>query len=259
MATKLYKCPFGDNRKYLNKQALYDHMEKEHKAMLGGLPAAQVYFNFRNHYALLRGYGKSLISGKPTKFNLTTERYEKFVDDSEKEKYRELFRQRMISKYGKDMLLDEPEQQKKMLANRSISGEFVWDDGEKTTYTGSYEKAFLQFLNINYDWASPADIMAPAPMIIDYKDSEGNQRFHIPDFYIQSLDMIVNIKAASNMGYRLRDIEDEKAQNEAIRQTDYNYVEIYDNDFTAFAKAVDYLTTVDLDDPNIKRIFIVNY
>lgn len=255
METKLYRCPFGD-RKYLDKQALYDHMEKEHASMLGGLTPAQIYFNFQNHYGLTRGNGKSIISGKPTKFNVTTERYEKFADDEEREEYRQLFRQRMIGKYGKDTLLDDPEQQKAMLAGRSISGQYEWPDGEKTTYTGSYEKAFLDFLNVTYDWSSPADVVAPAPMIIDYTDHTGKARFHIPDFYIQSLDMIVNIKSSTNKGYRLRDIEDENAQNAAIRKTDYNYIEIFDNDFSKFRTAVDYLQSADPGEKT-KRIYAI--
>ena len=254
MKSKLFKCPFC-SRKYLDKAALYDHMEKEHSEQLNKLPAAQVYFNFKNKYALTKGNGKSIISGKPTKFNLTTERYEKFADDAEKAQYRELFRQHMMKKYGKDTLLNDPDQQKKMLADRKISGDYVWDDGSKTTYTGEYERLFLDFINTMYDWADPSDIIAPAPMIIDYKDSEGNQRFHIPDFYIQSLNMIINIKSSSNMGYRLRDIDDEKLQDEAIRKTSYNYVKIYDNDFKEFSNVIDYLHSIG-DDEEPKRIFL---
>lgn len=252
---KVYKCPFCD-RKYLDKNALYDHMETNHHLDLCDLPAPQVYFNFKNRYALTRGYGKSIMSGKPTTFNLTTERYEKFANEEERVQYREMFKKRMMKKYGKITLLDEPEQQKKMLANRKISGEFVWDDGEKTTYTGSYEKAFLEFLNINYDWASPTDIMGPAPMIIDYVDSKGEARFHIPDFYIQSLNLIVNIKSSTNMGYRLRDIEDERLEDAAIKKTSYNYIKIYDNKFKPFVNAVEYLKGLDANEAP-KRIYII--
>lgn len=253
--TKLYKCPFCD-KKYIDKAALYAHMEREHKYDLEGLPAAQVYFNFKNRYALTKGFGKSIIWGKPTAFNVTTERYEKFSNQKERELYRELFRQRMIKKYGKDTLLNDPEQQKKMLANRSISGKFVWDNGEETTYTGSYEKQFLEFLSLTYDWENPSDIMAPAPMIIDYVNSKGEKRFHIPDFYIQSLNLIINIKSSTNMGYRLRDIEDEQLEDAAIKKTSYNYIKIYDNKFQNFIKAFNYLKSLDASE-DAKRIYII--
>lgn len=251
---KLFKCPFCD-RKYIEKSALYDHMETHHHEELCGLSAAQIYFNFKNKYALTKGFGKSIVSGKPTPFNETTERYEKFANEREKLVYRELFKKRMISKYGKDTLLNDPEHQKLMLANRKISGKFVWDDGHETTYTGSYEKAFLQFLNLNYDWESPTDVMAPAPMIINYTDIDGKTRFHIPDFYIQSLNMIINIKSGTNNGYRLRDIETEHLEDLAIKKTEYNYVKILDNKFDKFAEAFSYLKSLDVDEKP-KRIFI---
>lgn len=256
MANKLYKCPFCGRRYVEEKVALYDHMEDTHKLDLCGLPAAQVYFNFRNRYALTKGFGKSIISGKPTPFNLTTERYEKFADENERILYREMFKKRMRAKYGKDCLLNEPEQQKKMLAARKISGEYTWDDGTKITYTGSYEKAFLEYLNLAYDWMSGTDIMAPAPMIIDYVDSKGKQRFHIPDFYIQSLNLIINIKSGTNMGYRLRDLDDELLIDKAIEKTSYNYIKILDNNFKSFAEAFNYLRSLDADEVG-KRIYIV--
>lgn len=252
---KTYKCPFC-SRKYLDKSALYDHMEREHQRDLDRLPSAQVYFNFRNKYALTKGYGKSIVTGKPTRFNLTTERYEKFANEKEKLQYREIFKQNMIRKHGKETLLNDPDHQKKMLANRRISGVFVWDDGSETTYTGSYEKAFLDFLNLKYNWDSPSDIMAPAPMIINYVDEDGTERFHIPDFYIQSINLLVNIKSSTNNGYRLRDIETEQLEDEAIKKTNFNYIKIYDNNFKEFAKAFAYLQ--DLEPEEIpKRVYII--
>jgi ABC-type transporter MlaC component len=64
------------------------------------------------------------MTGKPTKFNTTTGRYERFADERAREAYREMFKKRMKQKYGKVHLLDEPDQQKKMLSNRSISSEY---------------------------------------------------------------------------------------------------------------------------------------
>ena len=65
MAQKLYKCPFC-GRKYIIKEALLEHMDKEHHPDLNGLPPAQVYFNYMNRYMLTRANGRSVISGKPT-------------------------------------------------------------------------------------------------------------------------------------------------------------------------------------------------
>ena len=53
----------------------------------------------------------------------------------------------MVGKYGKTTLLNDPEQQKKMLANRHISGEYEWTDGNIKTYTGSYEFDYTRMGN----------------------------------------------------------------------------------------------------------------
>jgi hypothetical protein len=179
------------------------------------------------------------MTGKPTKFNVTTGRYERFADERAREAYREMFKRRMKQKYGKVHLLDEPEQQKKMLSNRSISGEYKWEDGTTTPYTGSYERKFLEYLDVYLDWDNPGDVMGPAPMTFPYIDAEGNQRFHIPDFYITSLNLIVNIKASDNTHYRLRDIDDERAQDEAVKKSNFNYLKMYDNNFDKFLEIIE--------------------
>lgn len=233
-----FKCPFC-KKSYVIKDALMEHMSNEHNEQLCGLPPQQVYFNFKNKYALTKDHGTSVISGKPTKFNLVTCRYERFADEKDREEYRKIFKNRMKKTYGVETLLTQPEQQKKMLENRHISGVYTWVDGSKTTYTGSYEKKFLMFLENELCWENPSDIMAPAPMIFPYKDAEGKQHFHIPDFYITSLNLIVNIKSQENKHYRLRDIDNEKRQDAAIASSKFNYVKIYDNQFSHFQKIID--------------------
>ena len=112
-------------RVYINEEGFLEHMEKAHKKELYGLPAKQVYFNWRNRYPLNKKTGTCVMTGRPTKFNLTTGRYDRLADDNAKEQYREMFRKRMIKVYGTDTLLTDPEHQKKMLANRKISGVYT--------------------------------------------------------------------------------------------------------------------------------------
>lgn len=247
-----FRCPFC-KLNFIKENAVYNHMEKEHSEELHDLPAQQLYFNWRNRYELTKEFGKCVMTGKPTKFNLTTNRYERFADDKARQLYREYFRNNMIKRFGKDTILDEPEQQKKMLTNRSISGKYEWVNGEKTDYTGSYERDFLEFLDVYISWENPNDIMGPAPMTFPYT-FEGVQHFHIPDFYITSLNLIVNIKASDNMHYRLRDIEMEKAQDQAIKQSKFNYVKLYDKDFDKFMDVVNLLKDSSLTSP--PRIFL---
>jgi hypothetical protein len=233
----LYTCPFC-KRRYLNKDALYIHMDKNHHDDLNGLSAKQVYFNYSNKYALTKGFGRSVISGKPTKFNEITGRYERFLPE-EKDAYREYFIANM-KKAGKEDIMKDMDHQKEMLAARGISGSYKWSDGTVFTYTGSYEKKFLEYLDTFLNWPS-SDLMAPAPQLFSYIDSDGVEHEHIPDFYISSLNLIINIKGGSNQGYRLRDIDIEKREDAAIEKSSFNYIKLYDTNFADFPKYIDQL------------------
>jgi hypothetical protein len=251
---KKINCPFC-KRNYINKSGVYNHMEKEHDGELQGLPAAQVFFNYKNRYALTKENGKCVMTGKPTPFNLVTERYERFADENARNSYREYFRQNMLKKYGKDMLLDDPEHQKKMLANRGISGVHKWENGHESKYTGSYEKKFLEYLENELSWPNPEDVMSPAPMVFPYSYLD-EEHVHIPDFYITSLNLIVNVKSSTNQHYRLRDIEIEKTQDEAIKKSDFNYLKLYDNDFDKFLEIIEMIK--DDKRPKVTKVFLEN-
>ena len=147
-----------------------------------------------------------------------------------------MFKKRMTKVYGKEHLLDDPTHQKFMLASRGISGDYSWSNGrDKYSYTGSYEKDFLGFLDTQLGWTSPGDIMSPAPMIFHYTDDSGKERFYIPDFYITSLNLIIEIKASDNKHYRERDIEDENKKDKILMdQKKYNYMKVFDKDYRGF-------------------------
>lgn len=247
----LFRCPFCD-RKYLNKDAVYEHMDNSHHDELHNLSPKQIYFNYTNKYALTKGFGRSVISGKPTPFNEITGRYLRFLPE-EKDEYRKLFLSNM-KKAGKEDIMKDMNHQKEMLAARHISGKYKWHDGIEFTYTGSYEKKFLVFMDTIMNWPS-GDLMAPAPQIIPYRDEDGAERAHIPDFYISSLNLLVNIKSADNKFYRLRDLERERAQDSAIKSTNYNYIKIYDNQFEKFLSGVEEIKkNLELD--NKKKVII---
>jgi len=204
-------------------------MNNKHKDQLGSISPAQFYFN----YKYKKTGGKCIICGKPTKWNESTERYERLCEDPEcRDKYREMFRQRMIKKYGKDTLLDDPDVQKKMLDSRKISGEYTWQDGTKTKYVGTYEKDFLEFLDI-FLHLDPTDVISPAPQIFDY-EYQGKKHFYIPDFYITSINTVIEIKSFDNKHYRQRDIGMEKEKDKAVIRSNFNYIKINDKQYDGF-------------------------
>lgn len=236
MGKKLIKCPFCD-RKYLESSALFIHMDKIHHDELHSLTPKQVEFNYRNKYELTRGNGKSVVSGKPTPWNETTGRYLRFLPE-EKEEYRKYFLANM-RRAGKADIMKDMEHQKQMLAARHISGKYIWSDGSEKTYTGTYERKFLEYLDTILHFPS-ADVYAPALQLFPYKAPDsGELKYHIPDFYITSLNLIINIKSSTNKFYRLRDIETERAQDAAIRSSDFNYIKLYDNDFEKLVSGIE--------------------
>ena len=146
----------------------------------------------------------------------------------------------MIGKYGKVYLTDDPEQQKKMLANRKISGKYRWsDDSGEIVYTGSYELDFLKLcdlvLNLNF-----TDISAPSPHTYTYK-YEQKDHFYIPDFFINSLNLEVEIKASDNKHHKIVAVDHvkEKLKDDVMRsQKAFNYIKIYDKDYREFIRLI---------------------
>ena len=104
----------------------------------------------------------------------------------------------MIQKYGKLHILDDPEQQKKMQANRKIGGIYRWSDNKNQfMYLSSYEKDFLEYLDKKLNWI-PSDLVAPSPHNYEY-EYNGKKHFYIPDFFIPSLNLEIEIKSSIRM------------------------------------------------------------
>jgi len=231
----MFSCPCC-SKKYTEKNSLYLHLKEKHESDLGTLTPAHFYFNYKNH----KDKGSCVICKKETKFNEVTEKYSRFCSKKCQDKYREEILKRMNTKYGKNHLLNDPEKQKEMLKNRKISGIYTWENGFKHTYTGTYEKNFLEFLEYFLQWKVPEDIFSPSPEIFKYI-YKSKQHFYIPDFYISSLDIYIEIKSFTNKHYRERDIEAEKAKDKVMK--DKNFIKIGENDFQVF---IDYLEDLKL-------------
>lgn len=230
--SKILRCKFcGKTMK--DEEVYANHVEKVHpQEILPGMIPRQFVYYLRTG----KTCGNCVMCKKETKWNTATNKYHRFCENPKcKEEYKETFRNRMIDKYGKTSLLDDPEQQKKMLAARKISGEYVWGDRiHKFPYTGSYEKDFLQFLEI-FDFP-PDDLMAPSPHTYFY-EYEGKKHFYIPDFFIPSLDLEIEIKDGGdnpNMHHKIQDVDKEKEKLKdavlASSSIPFNYLKIINKD-----------------------------
>ena len=231
------------------------HLEKKH---FESIPKNMTPDQFAYYLRTGKDHGNCIICKNNTSWNKITHKYNRFCNNPKcKERYRDIFKKRMIGKYGKTTLLDDPEQQKKMLANRKISGKYLWRDHvHEFTYTGSYEKSFLEFLDrvMNFD---ADDLMAPSPHTYWY-NYNGNKHFYIPDFYIPSLNLEIEIKDGGdnpNMHHKIQDVDKvkEQAKDDIMMNNETNYIKIVNKKNEDFLK---YLSMAKDNKINNKGIYI---
>ena len=230
-----YKCKIC-NKQYIDLTSLLNHIESKHKEMIPqDMNVNQYYYYMKTG----KTHGNCVMCKQPTEWNKNTNKYNRFCKNpSCKEKYREIFKKRMIGKYGKTHLLNDPEKQREMLAHRKISGEYKWSDGTKTTYTGTYDLDFLTLLDDFFEW-DPNDISMPSPHNYSYM-YEGVEKFYFPDVFIHSLDLEIEIKDGGNNPNTHPKIQavdkvKEKLKDEVMTsQKSFNYIKIYNKNYINF-------------------------
>lgn len=225
-----YQCPYC-NDKY-DRVKLVDHIEKKHSEFIPkDFTASRIVFNIVNK----KEKGKCTICGKESPWDEDKCRYDRFCSDKCKKAYEQLAAERLKRVRGmtKQEMLKDPEYQNNvMLANRSISGKYKFQDGTIRTYVGSYEHKFLEFMDKFLNVKSE-DLETPGP-IIEYK-FKGETHKWITDEYYVPYNLVFDIKDGGDNPnkrempeYRAKQI----AKEDAIRkQGKYNYIRLTDNKF----------------------------
>lgn len=225
---KKVHCPYCSV--YNTKEKVITHIDRKHPEMIPeGYSAARVLFNAIHH----KDHGICVVCKRPTDWNEKTQKYNRLCGRPEcKEKLREIYKTNMLKVYGKTTLLNDPEHQEKMLKNRRISGTYIFTTGEKMTYTGSYEKKLLEFLDqvIGFD---AKDILMPGPILqYDYNDKKHPW---ITDCLLIPYNLIIEVKDGGDnpnkkitAPYRQR----QYAKEEMITNLGkYNYLRLTNNNF----------------------------
>ena len=225
-----YQCPYC-NEKY-DRIKLVDHIEKKHSEFIPkDFTASRIVFNTVNK----KEKGKCTICGKESPWDEDKCRYDRFCSDKCKKAYEQLAAEGLKRVRGmtKQEMLKDPEYQNNvMLANRSISGKYKFQDGTIRTYVGSYEHKFLEFMDKFLNVKSE-DLETPGP-IIEYK-FKGETHKWITDAYYAPYNLAFDIKDGGDNPnkrempeYRAKQI----AKEDAIRkQGKYNYIRLTDNKF----------------------------
>lgn len=236
---KSFKCPYCKH-KFTSPAALEKHLEKQHQEQLGGISSANHLFNIRNDktYGTCIMYKKVSSCEKFSEFNEKTRKYNRLCKNIKcKEAYVQSFKDRMKKKYGTNHLLNDPDHQKKMLSNRSISGFYKWSDGRNSMeYVGTYELNFLEYLDLFLEFKAE-DILSPCPIHFKYV-YDNKDHFYIPDFYIPTLNLIVEVKSFENNHYRERDKHLEKLKEDAVKKESYNFIKIGDKNYNDFLRGL---------------------
>ena len=253
MKVKYYTCPVC-KQKYKTLSGWGDHLDKIHPN-----ERPEDYSVSRYFYMIKTGKTSGICRTckGPTKWNESSMKYNQFCDNPKcKEAYVKIAKTRMRNKYGKEYILDDPNIQKKMLSHRRISGYYTFSDGGKVGYTGTYERNFLMMLDTLLGWPS-SDIIGPSPHVYyyDYTNNEydkehNGRKFYIPDYYIPSLNLEIEIKqqTSTNDAFNKINRVKEKIKDEIMANNKkVNYLKINDNDFREFFS---YLENAKQEDPN---------
>lgn len=251
---KLYKCPYCDIK--LDREELLEHISDKHDDLI-----PKDYSAFRIAYDFINcknpGYeSKCVICNKIAGWNEAKGRYNLVCKNKKcKEEY---IKQLEINRKGNPGFND-PDVQQDLLSKRKITGVYKFSDGVEKTYTGSYEKKCLEFmdkiLNINSE-----DILAPG-VVLEY-EYEGKKHFYISDFYYIPYNLIIEVKDGGDnpnrrdmVEYRNKTTTKEKF---IINKTNYNYLRLTNNDFRQLLTVFFELKMIYLDGTDKSRVIHIN-
>ena len=247
--TKVFKCPDCRTR-YTSEIALIKHAETIHKESIpDDVTTRQYLFNRRNK----KTFSLCIICRKnKTAWNEQKGRYEKFCSDQCRIKAGIIAENNLkrVTGKGRKERLQDPTIQKEMMNNRSISGIYRFESGVTIPYVGSYEQDFLRFYEKEFK-GSPRDIIQ-CPYTFKYTlpdevrkkyNIENTEFTYIPDFFIPSLHLIIEVKDGGDNPNKHQHMELDRIKEyfkdqAVIKNKSFNYCKVYNKTYTGFMNTV---------------------
>ena len=252
-----WKCTLCDQGKRYKKDDLIDHIDQEHRDSIPeGWTAGRVAFKMIHN----KSQGTCVVCKGPTEWNEKRCKYQRLCSNPAcRKKLREVALKNHIRVYGKPTLLTDMQHQDKMLKGRRISGEYIFPDGYKIGYVGSFEKNFLEFMD-QVLHCKGQDIQEPGP-ILDYI-YKGAKHQWITDFYYIPYNLVIEIKDGGDNpnkkampDSRERQVYKEKMITELGTM---NYLRLTNNNFAQLLDIFAELKMQMIDDSNENRKVIIH-
>jgi hypothetical protein len=254
-----YKCPDCPNR-YITDILLYRHVQSIHKENIPeGVTIKQYVFNRRNN----KTHQVCVICKKNnTAWNEKSGRYNLYCSESCRKRAGEIAEENLKKKTGKTRKerMNDPDTQKDMLKNRSISGTYTLRDGKtEIPYVGSYELDFLQFYDKEWE-GDPLDIVE-CSFVFNYI-YEDKKHFYLPDFYIISLNLIIEIKDGGDNPNTHSHItvdreKDKQKIQSVIEDGRFNLIKIVNKDYVHFINSVNIIRERNVSNEQFDPLIII--
>jgi len=185
------KCPICNTYKK-SKQELIDHMEEVHADEFPKDWSANHYYYYLTHGNNDKGH--CMMCKVEVDFNEAIGRPPKLCGKQKcKDDFSKMVRDRTRKKYGERSDEYESNKQRTALANRKLTKRYKWSDGTEKDYTGNQEQKLLYALDNLLEFPSN-EVISPCPFDVWYKDEDGKRRLYIPDAYIISLNLVIEVK-----------------------------------------------------------------
>lgn len=244
------KCPLC-GKIFKSKEYLVNHIDKSHH---DEIPQDWSPARYENYLRTGKTHGNCVVCKQPTTWNESTWKYNRLCNNKKCiEEISKSADKNMIGKYGKKHLLNDAEQQRKMIYNKKTSGMYYWTTDTKKEYVKYYassvELKFLEMLDVFLN-LEPEDVLSPSPNNYVYK-YDGKDHMYIPDVYIPSINLEIELKEPKNnqnMHPKIQAVDKVKEQlkDELMTSIDLvNYIKINGTDYREFFELFAYLKNKD--------------
>ena len=248
---KKYKCPccvFS----FIDFNSLCDHVKEMHSDKIpNGVTVKQYIFNMKYK----KTHGSCVIDKRLTLWNEEKNRYERYCSEECRTAAGNLFKKNALIKLGTDNPATDPNFQINAIKGRKTSGMYTFKDGKSIGYSSSYEMNFLNFIDIDMGITSTEVEQCSIIFTIVLDDKE---RYHIPDYYMPDMNLVIQIKDGSvnpNMNSHIQNegrLRQKIADKSIIDDGNYNYIKIVNNEFINFVNIMRILKDMQLSD-NVNR------